>query len=158
MSQNKKFTYIQFDITTAFRGNPDANVVDQRTKQKGSWFVPDGLGTRIGYGFHYNKWVGLGIHTGISWEWTDKLVVVPVYANLKLSPKVGEDTRITLQLGYGKAMAIGRGNLMGAYKKISLGLQSDDLILFIEINNYAFPIKTQNELANISLGISLITF
>ena len=71
---------------------------------------------------------------------------------------MGEDTRITLQLGLGKAMALGRGNLIGDYKKISLGLQSDDLLLFIELNHYAVPISTQKDSGNISLGISLISF
>jgi hypothetical protein len=37
-----------------------------------------------------------------------------------LSPKINE-TRITLQLGIGKAIALGRGNLTGIIK-ISLGL------------------------------------
>lgn len=158
-SQNKKFTYIQFDVTIPVKGNPDRNVEDQYTHEKGSWFLPDGLGTKIGYGIHYRKWIGLGIHSGINWEWTDKLVVVPVFANFKLSPKIGDDTRITLQLGLGKAIALGRGDLMGDYKKISLGLQnSDDIILFIELNHYSFPINNQRDSGNISLGLSLVTF
>ena len=157
-SQSKKFTYTQFEVTVALRGNPDANVVDEYTQKKGSWFVPDGLGTKLGYGVHYKKWIGLGIHSGINWEWTEKLVVVPVFANFRLSPKVGEESRITLQLGIGKAMALGRGDLVGDYKKISLGLQNDDLLLFIELNHYALPINKQKDSGNISLGISLISF
>ena len=157
-SQSNKFTYTQFDVTVALRGNPDANIVDEYTHKKGTWFVPDGLGAKLGYGVHYKKWLGLGIHSGVNWEWTDKLVVVPVFANFRLSPKVGEDTRITLQLGLGKAMALGRGDLIGDYKKISLGLQSDDLLLFIELNHYALPIRKQKDSGNISLGISLISF
>ncbi len=157
-SQSNKFIYTQFDGTIALRGNPDANVVDEYTQKKGSWFVPDGLGTKLGYGVHYKKWLGLGIHSGINWEWTDKLVVVPVFANFRLSPQVGEESRITLQLGLGKAIALGRGDLMGDYKKISLGLQNDDLLLFIELNHYALPINKQKSSGNISLGISLISF
>lgn len=157
-SQSNKFIYTQFDVTIALRGNPDANVVDEYTQKKGSWFVPDGLGTKLGYGVHYKKWLGLGIHSGINWEWTDKLVVVPVFANFRLSPQVGEESRITLQLGLGKAIALGRGDLMGDYKKISLGLQNDDLLLFIELNHYALPINKQKSSGNISLGISLISF
>ncbi|SHF95539.1 hypothetical protein SAMN05444396_10378 [Flavobacterium segetis] len=159
LSQNKKSKYFQFDITAAIRGNPDAAIVNQYTQKKGSWLIPDGLGTKIGYGIQYKEWIGLGIHTGINWEWKDQLVVAPVFANFKLSPKVGEDTRITLQLGYGKALAIGRGSLMGDYKKVSLGIQTiDDIIIFIELNHYSFPINNQKDSGNISLGISLLTF
>ena len=158
-SQNKKFTYTQFDITVSIKGNPDRDVEDQYTHKKGSWFLPDGLGAKFGYGIHYKKWIGLGIHSGINWEWTDKLAVVPVFANFRLSPLLGDDTRITLQLGLGKAIALGRGDLTGDYKKISLGIQtSDDIILFVELNNYSFPINNQRDSGNISLGLSLITF
>ncbi|MFE3867326.1 hypothetical protein ACFX5E_04445 [Flavobacterium sp. LS2P90] len=76
-----------------------------------------------------------------------------------MSPIVGDDTRITLQLGLGKALALGRGNLMDDYKKISLGIQNaDDVMLFIELNHYSFLINNQRDSGNISLGISLITF
>jgi hypothetical protein len=76
-----------------------------------------------------------------------------------LSPKINDETRITLQLGIGKAIALGRGNLTGDYQKISLGLQNaDDVLLFIELNHYAFPINNQRDSGNISLGISLISF
>ncbi|MFE3869773.1 hypothetical protein ACFX5F_00885 [Flavobacterium sp. ZS1P70] len=76
-----------------------------------------------------------------------------------MSPIVGDDTRITLQLGLGKALGLGRGNLTGDYKKISVGIQtSDDIILFVEFNHYSFPINNQRDSGNISLGHSLITF
>jgi hypothetical protein len=158
-SQNKKFTYTQFDVTVSIKGNPDRDEEDPYTHEKGTWFLPDGLGSKFGYGIHYKKWIGLGIHSGINWEWTDKLVAVPIFANFRLSPFIGDDTRITLQVGLGKALALGRGDLMGNYKKISLGIQSsDDIILFIELNQYSFPINNQRDSGNISLGLSLITF
>lgn len=158
-SQNKKFTYTQFDVAVSIKGNPDRGETDPDGNTDNLWFLPDGLSSKIGYGIHHNKWVGLGIHSGIDWKWTDKLVVVPVFANLKLSPKIGDDTRITLQLGLGKAIALGRGDLMGDYKKISLGLQTaDDLILFIEVNHYAIPINNQRDTGSISLGLSLVSF
>lgn len=158
-SQNKKFTYIQFDVAIPIKGNPELGETDANGNKNSTWFLPDGLSSKIGYGLHYNKWVGLGIHTGIDWKWTDKLVVVPIFANLKLSPEIGDDTRITLQLGLGKAIALGRGDLMGDYKKISLGVQtSDDLILFIEVSHYGIPINNQKDTGSISFGLSLITF
>lgn len=158
-SQNKKFTYTQFDVAFSIKGNPDRGETDPNGNTNNSWFLPDGLSSKIGYGIHHNKWVALGIYSGIDWKWTDKLVVVPVFANLKLSPKIGDDTRITLQLGLGKAIALGRGDLTGNYKKISLGLQTaDDLILFIEVSHYGIPINNQRDTGSISLGLSLVTF
>jgi hypothetical protein len=158
-SQSNKFTYIQFDAAFSIKGNPDRGETDLNGNTNNLWFLPDGLSSKIGYGIHHNKWIGLGIHSGIDWKWTDKLVVVPVFINLKLSPKIADDTRITLQLGLGKAIALGRGDLMGDYKKISLGLQTaDDLIILIEVNHYEIPINNQKDIGSISLGLSLVTF
>lgn len=158
-SQEKKITYSQFDFTIAFTGNPESGNINPYTHEKESWFLPDGFGSKYGYGIHYKKWVGLGIHGGINWEWTNKLVVVPVFANFRLSPRISDETRITLQLGLGKVAALGRGNLIGEYKKISLGLQtSDDLVLFIELNDYQFPNNQPKNTGNVSLGISLTNF
>jgi len=153
-----KSTYFQFDISLALKGNPNAGETNEYSQKKESWFLPDGLGSKIGYGLHFNKWVALGIHTGINWEWGNKLVVAPIFANFKLSPKIGDQTRIVLQTGIGKTIALGRGNLLGNYKKISLGLQADDVLIFIEISHYDFLFNNQKNNGNISLGISLITF
>lgn len=154
-----KHTYIQYDITLALTGNPDAGTINEYTKDKESWFIPNGLGTKFGYGMHHKKWIALGIHSGLNWDWSNKLVVTPVFANFRLSPKISDETRITLQLGLGKAIALGRGNLIGDYKKISLGIQNDDNILFfIELNHYALPINNQRNSGNVSLGLSLISF
>lgn len=158
-SQNKKFTYIQFDVAIPIKGNPDRGETDLNGNTNNLWFLPDGLSSKIGYGIHHNKWISLGIHSGVDWRWTDKLVVVPIFGNLKLSPKISDDTRIALQLGLGKAMALGRGDLMGDYKKISLGVQTpDDLIIFIELSHYAIPINNQKDIGSISFGLSLVTF
>ncbi|HEY4628951.1 MAG TPA: hypothetical protein VIH02_06710 [Flavobacterium sp.] len=48
LSQNKKFTYTQFDITVSIKGNPDRNLEDPYTHEKGTWFLPDGLVSRFG--------------------------------------------------------------------------------------------------------------
>jgi hypothetical protein len=157
-AQDKQLTYTQFEVTLAFTGNPNSGEIDQRTNIKEPWLIPDGIGTKLGYGLRYKKWIGLGIHSGLNWDWSNKLVVAPIFANFRLSPKINDETRITLQLGIGKAIALGRGNLTGDYQKISLGLQNaDDVLLFIELNHYAFPINNQRDSGNISLGISLIS-
>jgi hypothetical protein len=47
---------------------------------------------------------------------------------------------------------LGRGNLTGDYKKISLAQNDDVFFTFIELNHYAFPINNQRDSGNISLG------
>lgn len=158
-SQKKESTYIQFDIAIPIKGNPDRGETDANGNKNSSWFLPDGLSSKLGYGLHYNKWIALGINSGVDWKWSDKLVIIPVFANVKLSPKISEDTRVTLQVGLGKVIALGRGDLMGDYKKISLGIQTpDDLVVFIELSHYTIPINNQKDSGSISLGLSLITF
>ena len=154
----KDFTYIQFDITASITGNPDYNNSDDYNGEGRPWLMPDGLGSKLGYGVHYKEWVMLGIHTGLDWKWNEKLVAVPVYLNLGLSPEVANNTRITLQLGYGKGFALGRGNLSGEYKKGRLGITSDDRTFFIEISDYDFPLYDYKSIGSISFGVSLITF
>lgn len=123
------------------------------------WFLPDGIGTKFGYGVHYKKWLGVSLNSGIDWYASYKLVTVPAYMNFRLSPKIGDDTRITAQYGIGKSFALGRGNLQGTYQKFSLGLEnSDGHILFIEFNGHGY--KTANNLDNVlsfSLGLTLIS-
>lgn len=158
-SQDKKVTYTQFDVTIALTGNPNRDEVDPYTNKKQSFFIPDGIGSKFGYGVHYNKWIALGLHSGLNWEWSSKLVVAPVFANFRLSPKISDETRITLQAGLGKAIALGRGNLIGDYKKISLGIQTDDdLVLFVEVNHYAIPVNRRGDSGNVSIGLALISF
>ena len=158
-AQNKKITYVQFDVSASLTGNSERYESEDYPDQKNKdWFVPDGLGSKIGYGVHYKKWITLGIHTGIDYKWDQKFVAVPVYLNFGLSPKVGEETRIILQAGYGKGFALGRGNLSGEYKKIRLGIGSDDFTLFVEIAQYEIALHEEKNIGNISFGVSLISF
>ncbi len=158
-SQVTKFTYTQFDIAVSITGNPnrDDNNYPESTSSN-AFLVPNGLGSKIGYGVHYRKWLTFGIHTGIDYKWDDKLVAVPVYLNFGLSPKVGSETRIMLQAGYGKGFALGRGNLNGEYKKIKLGIGSDDFTLFAEISDYAFPLHDEKSIGAITFGVTLMDF
>ncbi|MFH6993167.1 hypothetical protein [Flavobacterium sp. FlaQc-48] len=159
-AQAKKITYLQFDIAASITGNPDRDNVQNNdgSASSNAFFVPNGLGTKVGYGIHYKKWITLGIHSGIDWKWDDKLVAVPVFLNFGLNPRVGQETRIMLQAGYGKGFAIGRGNLNGEYKKIKLGIGSDDFTLFAEISDYAFPVHNDKSVGTISIGITLMDF
>lgn len=157
-AQDKKITYIQFDISASLTGNPNRDKTSDYPDQERSWFAPDGLGSKIGYGVHYKKWITLGIHSGIDYKWYDKLVAVPVYLNFGLSPKIGLETRVSIQAAYGKGSAIGRGNLNGEYRKLRLGVGSDEFIIFIETAQYDFPLHDQKSIQSINLGVSLISF
>lgn len=158
-AQEKKRTYVQFDIAIPLEGNPNRGNENEYSGNKESWFLPDGFSAKLGYGFHHNNWIYLGLHTGIDWKGSEKLVAVPVFANLKLSPKIGDETRLYLQTGYGKSFALGRGNLSGDYKKISLGIEdSDGLSLFIELAQYGFTLNNIEKISILSIGISLTSF
>lgn len=158
--QEKKATFTQFDISIPVVGNKHYNETYNYGSQNKSFLLPDGINSNFGYGIHYNKWISVAMHSGIDWKLSESLVVIPVFANFKLSPKLGlESTRIVAQLGYGKSFAIGRGNLLGNYKKLSLGLQTDDdLLIFIQVAGYEFPLHNQKNIGSLSFGISLINF
>lgn len=153
--------FTQFDVSIPFKGNPNRNetYVNGQENTNKNWFVPDGINAKIGYGIQENRWIGLSLHTGIDWKATEKLVAVPVFANLRLSTSVGNNLRLTSQVSYGKGFALGRGNLSGAYKKISLGIETeDDLIIFAELSNYDIVVKKFESVSSFSIGIALRTF
>lgn len=152
--QNKRSSYTQFSLSIPLRGNPDRG--DDSSEY---WFLPDGVSAKFSGGFHYNKRIAMGINTGLDWLATEKLVVVPVFANLRLGTRLGPEALLYLQTGYGKSIVLGRGNLMGNYKKISLGIEDyDGISLFAEIAQYGFSFKNTDEVWSISLGISWTTF
>jgi hypothetical protein len=154
---NNRFT--QFDISVPLKGNSTYGEIDSNGVRSDYWLLPDGLSLKYGVGIDHKKWVSLGAHSGIDWIITQKLVVVPVFANFKLSPKVSEDVRVYAQIGYGKSFGIGRGNLIGVYRKISLGVENDDGVsLFIQISDFGIQFVNIKSVASLSIGFSLITF
>jgi hypothetical protein len=148
----KKSPYFQFDFAIPLRVNPNMGETDEL------WFLPDGIAPKLGYGIQYKGYLAIGIHSGIEWKWTEQLVAVPIYGNIRLSPKIGEDTRLNLQMGLGKGFALGRGNLSGTYKKMNLGITSDDVTLFVEISQYNIVLHNQKAIGSISLGISVMSY
>ncbi|MDR7372550.1 hypothetical protein [Flavobacterium aquidurense] len=157
-AQEKKFTYIQFDVGLSLTGNPDYGDAPEYEGDKQPWLLPDGLGSKLGYGVHYKQWLTLGVHSGLDWKWNEKLVAVPVYLNLGLRPKIAENTRITMEVGYGRSFALGRGDLSGTYKKARLGLTVDDHTIFLEVADFGFPLHEYNSIGSVSFGFSLISF
>ena len=158
-SQQKNNRFTQFDISTPLKGNSTYGEIDSNGVRSDYWFLPDGLSLKYGVGIHRDKWISLGVQTGIDWIATQKLVVVPVFANFKLSPKVSQDVRVYLQTGYGKSFGIGRGSLIGNYRKISIGIEDNEGVsLFIQVSDFGIPFVNINSVTSFSIGLSLITF
>lgn len=158
-SQQKNNRFTQFDLSVPLKGNSTYGEIDSNGVRSDYWLLPDGLGLKYGVGIDHEKWVSIGVQTGIDWIATQKLVVVPVFANFKLSPKVSEDVRVYVQAGYGKSFGIGRGSLIGVYRKISLGVENDDGVsLFIQVSDFGIQFVNIKSVASLSIGLSLITF
>jgi hypothetical protein len=153
------YTYTKFDFSVPLRVNQHHGEINQYTGEKEPFFLFDGLSTRVGYGTHLRKWLALGINTGIDWKANECLVAVPLFATLKLSPLVGDETRIYIEPGYGKSFALGRGSLSGDFQKISLGIESDEGIgFFIELCQYGFTKNGIDKIGSLSLGINYTIF
>lgn len=157
-SFSEKTTFTQFELTIPLKGNDTYGEVDNNGNRSDYRFIPDGISTKFGFGIHFEKWVGLSLHSGIDWKITPKLVSTPVYAQITLNPLLGDETRLLVQAGYGHSFAIGRGNLNGKYYKARLGVTTgDDLGIFIDVSTYGFAVKG-TEIGSFSLGICIFVF
>jgi hypothetical protein len=158
-AQEIKNRYYQSEIATPLIINSTYGQVNSLGNRSDYRFLPDGLSLKFGVGVHQKKWASVGIHSGIDWLGSNKLVVLPVFANFKFSPKISEDSRIYLQLGYGKSIGIGRGSLIGDYRKISLGAENEDgFSIFIQVANFGIPLNNLDSVSSLSIGIALTTF
>ena len=115
------------------------------------------MNANFGYGVHFNNWVGITANSGIGMKLSEKLVVAPVFTNLRVMPKIGEETRIGIDIGLGHSFALGRGNLSGTFKRVKLNLEADEMQLFIEVVSYGIELNNSNQ-GSISLGIALVSF
>jgi len=151
----------QLSISIPVRATPERSESDtyDDTNTVFDYILPDGLSAHFGYGIHHNNWVGLSADVGIDYIISEKLVTAPIYGSLFFSPKIWENTNIYLQAGYGKAFALGRGDLSGTYQKYRFGLIFDEHItLYIEGNYYGFPLHEMKEAGSINFGVSFFNF
>jgi len=163
-AQKSNVTYHNLELAMPFKGNPERTSTDPNANK--SFLLPDGLSSKIGYGLHYKKSISVGLHTGIDWKISAKVVSAPVFANLKFSPRLTEndESRLFVNLGYGRAFALGRGDLSGKYLRGSLGLEAKDdekqsLLLFIDISRTDLVLPFYPEgIGSISLGIAVNFF
>ena len=167
--EEKKETkfYFNTEFSTPLRGNDDPDdEINYVKNQEKYWFLPDGLSVRAGSGFHYRRSIFLGLHTGIDLKGTAKFVAVPVFANLKIAPRLSktDEMRLFVNLGYGHAFALGRGDLSGKFMRGTLGIEGGvedkrNLSFFIDVSYYEIPLKNNPEgIGSISLGIALTFF
>ena len=152
------FTFIKFDFSAPLRVNQHHGEINQYTGEKEPFFLLDGLSARVGYGTHLHKWLALGINLGLDWKANECLVVTPIFGTIKISPKVGDETRIYIEPGYGKSFALGSGR-SGEFEKISLGIETEEgLGLFIELSQYGFSKNGTDKIGSLSLGINYTIF
>ncbi|WP_295337342.1 hypothetical protein [Flavobacterium sp.] len=158
--EDDKPFYKKFELSSPLRVNQYAGEIDPYTGEKEPWFLLDGLSARAGIGSHYDKWIGVGLNIGIDWKANKCLVVAPVFGSLRLSPRVGENTRITSEIGYGRSLSLTGDKLSGYFKKISLGLEDNEsgLGLYIELCQYGFSKITPERIGSFSIGLNYIVF
>lgn len=161
-SQENKTTsnfsdFSQFEISIPLQGNKNRGDQFADGTSNNNWFLPDGINANFGYGIHYKKVIGLSANTGIGMKLSDKLIIAPVFANLRIMPKVGEETRLGIDLGLGQSFALGRGNLQGSFQRAKLNLESEARQLFIEFVSYGINFNNTNQ-QSISIGIALVSF
>lgn len=156
-SKSNFLDFSQFEISIPLQGNKNRGDEFPDGSKNENWFLPDGVNANFGYGIHYNKWIGLSANTGIAMKLSEKLVMTPVFANLRIMPKVGEETRLGIDLGLGQSFALGRGNLQGTFQRAKLNLESDGRQLFIEFVSYGINFNNTNQ-QSISIGIALVSF
>jgi hypothetical protein len=158
IKEEKSFTFTQFEISIPLQGNKNRGEVYPNGNTNNRWFMPDGVNANFGYGFHFNKWIGLSANTGIGMKISEKLFVTPVFANFRLMPKIGEETRIGIDVGLGQTFAIGRGDLSGTFKRLKINIENDDIQLFLEVVSYGFDIHNTQNVGSISIGFAGIDF
>ena len=149
--------FAQFEVSIPLQGNKNQGDQFPDGTSNNNWFLPDGVNANFGYGIHYKKAIGVSANTGIGMKLSDKLVIAPVFANLRIMPKVGEETRLGIDLGLGQSFALGRGNLQGTFQRAKLNLESDGRQLFIEFVSYGINFNNTNQ-QSISIGIALVSF
>jgi hypothetical protein len=152
-AQFQQGSYTYFGVSAPLKENVN------RDDDDSSWFIPDGLSLKFGEGIHFNRTIAFGLNSGIDWVGSRKLVVIPAYANLKISLQLGQEDFFYIQPAYGKSIVLGRGNLHDDYQKISLGYEGmEGYSFFIELTQYGFKLYTPDKVTTFSLGLAFTSF
>lgn len=148
--------FTQADLSIPFVFNSHHGEYNDDNTLDNNWYLPNGLGAKIGYGIEAFEVLGVSVHTGIDWKLNPKMVVVPVYGNARLNIGLTDDKQVTLQAGYGKGIALGRGSLVGKYFRYSIGYgEIGGANFFAELSAYNFASFPVHNFGSISLGMSI---
>jgi hypothetical protein len=146
--QDKKandFRFYQFELALPFTYNPE------HTEEKTNWFVPDGVHLKAGYGVDYDQTFGISLHTGFDYKAKQKVANIPIYANVRFSPEVGDNANFTFEYGVGKAFAINKG-ISGIYQNVKFGIITQMKYgLYLEWASYGYKIADE-KLSYLSVG------
>jgi hypothetical protein len=150
-----KYTYTKFEFSVPIRVNQYAGEIDEYGEDE-PWFLPDGVIGRFGMGVKINKFIWVGGNIGIDWKANECLVVAPLFGTIKINSKVSNDFRMYVEPGLGRAMAVGRNDLSGYFKKISLGFEDANggVGLYLELCQYGFSKNTEKRIGSFCIGIS----
>ena len=148
----------QLAVTIPVRATPERSSVND-TNSVFDYVLPDGLSANYGVGLHLNSWAGISGNAGIDWIGSEKLVVAPVYGSVLLNPTLYKDYSLLMQFGYGYSFALGRGDLSGTFQKYRIGLGVEDyLSLYVELNQYGFPLHKMDPAGSIGIGLCVFDF
>lgn len=147
--------YFKLEFTVPFVGNPQWDEVEEDVDEYQPWFLPAGFCVKAGTGFKIRKIISVGIGSGVDTRLDHALVVAPVFGDFTLMPKIDDGLLFYAGFGYGKAFALGRGELSGFYRRIAIGAGDWNGRIFIEASQYGFKIHNLRQVTNISRGIAL---
>ncbi len=146
--------YSTFELAFPLISNPNSGEINPSTGEKAPWYRIDGIQIRGGFGTHYKKWIGVGVNTGIDWSSSNCIVIAPLYTDLRISPKIGNDIRLVLDMGYGRSLTLGGSHLSGHFRKISLGIGDDEFSVFVQLCDYGFSKDYPEDIGSFSFGIN----
>lgn len=148
----------QLSVTIPVRATPERSSTND-TNSVFDYVLPDGLSANYGVGLHFNSWAGISGNAGIDWIGSEKLVVAPVYGSVMLNPTIYKEYSLLMQFGYGYSFALGRGDLNGTFQKYRIGLGVEDyLSLYVELNQYGFPLHDMDPAGSIGIGLCVFDF
>lgn len=152
-----RHSYAKLDFSFPIRVNQYYGEIDPYTGEKEPFFLPDGFSARFGYGIKPVDWIGIGANFGVDWKGSKCLVVAPIFGTLKICPKSGTELRYFVEAGFGRSLVLGKNDLAGYFKKISIGLEDDEITgigLYIELCQYGFSKITEEKIGSFCIGLS----